>query len=438
MINLLLTPYSLGLLFLGVVVLYFFPSGGVFAAYNGGLLVLLLADFALLPSGRDISVKRGMEEIISLGDEERITVTARLTKTGNRRFRIWGRDEIPPRVKGQPREIELHYRGGGRFEGEYGIYPLCRGDHYFGKINLRCRGPLGMLKRQYSFSPENSLVKVYPLPGFRGKGGMFVPPSLMKQAGLRTSRMVSLGTEFESLREYVPDDDYRQINWKASARCNHLVSNQYQVEKSQNLVLVFDAGRIMMTETGSWNKLDYALNSGLLMGYHALVHGDRLGAMAYADKVEAYLPPDARRSQIRRIAHSLYRLQPRRIEPDYSSAFVYLSRRQNKRSLVCVFTDLVDSKASTELIENVQFLSRKHLVLFVVMGDRYLVETAGGDIKKTSDVYRKAVAEEYLLEREQGMAYLRNRGVEVVEMLPGDDPMKLVGRYLEIKSRFRL
>ncbi len=434
----LLAPPALILAGAGALLVYFYPDPAVVIAFNLALLLAVALDFALLPPPGDVAVQRCVGNILTVGEAADVVVEARINGKRRRRLRLQGKDEPPEHFTAAPRLLFLQGRGGQRFCAAYRVTPERRGDFIFGRFNLRCRGYMGLAIRQYAFSPDCASVKVYPRLNLPSRRELFAPASSLNQPGQRRTRLISMGTEFECLREYVPDDDYRQINWKASARSRKLISNQYQVEKSQNLLLVFEAGRMMLTETGSLNKLDHALHAGLQLAYAALLSGDRVGAMAFADSICAYLPPDSRKDQVRKIAGALYRLQPQRVEPDYGGAFSYLAHRQKKRSLICVFTDLVDSRASAGLIESAVALGKRHLLLFTVVGDNYLPAVAAAEIRRTGDVYRKAVAEQYLLEREQGIAFLRNRGVEVLELPPGTDPAHLVGRYLEIKSRYRL
>lgn len=435
----LLTPLSLLLLGAGGALLYFAPNAAVFASVNGALLILVAVDFCLLPSGREIEAVRTVKEIISAGEPAAVIVQLRISgRKGRRISGIRGKDEIPDGFESSSRELPLIREQENSYRGEYSVLSRRRGDFYFGRFNLRCRGPLGLVIRQYALDPGNGPVRVYPGLKLVPRHELFALRTSRRQPGLRASRLISLGTEFETLKEYTPDDDYRQINWKASARSGKLITNHYQVEKSQNLILVFEAGRMMMTETGGFDKLDHALNAGLLLGFYALSSGDLVGAMAFSDSVKTYLPPGSHREQIRKISRALYRLQPRRVEPDYGRAFIYLANRQKKRSMVCIFTDLVDIRASGELIENALILSKRHLVLFVVVGDGFLHRTISGEITRPLEVYRKAVVEQYLLEREQGMAYLRNRGVDVVELLPGTDPAIVINRYINMKGGVRL
>lgn len=434
----LLTPPALALAGAGAVLLYFCPYPAVMIAFNLALLLALALDFALLPPPGDIDVQRHIDAILAVSETAEVVVEVRVRGKGGKGLRLQGKDEPPDHFSAAPRLLFLEEQGGQKYCASYRAVPERRGDFSFGRFNLRCRGSLGLVIRQYAFSAECASIKVYPRLSLLSRRELFAPASALIQPGLRSSRLVSMGTEFECLREYVPDDDYRQINWKASARSRKLISNQYQVEKSQNLLLVFEAGRMMLTETGSLNKLDHALHAGLQLGYAALLSGDRVGAMSFARSIGAYLPPESRAGQIRKIAGALYPLQPQRVEPDYGGAFSYLAHRQKKRSLICVFTDLVDSRASAELIESAVALGKRHLLLFTLVGDNYLPAVAAAEIRRTGDVYRKAVAEQYLLEREQGIAFLRNRGVEVLELPPGADPAQLVGRYLAIKSRSML
>lgn len=428
-------PPALALAGAGAVLLYFFPYPAVAVTFNLILLLAIVLDFTMLPPPGDIVVQRSVDAVLAVNERADVVVEVRIKGKGKRALRLQGKDEPPEHFSAAPRLLPLQEKGGRKYGASYRVIPERRGDFIFGRFNMRCRGFMGLVIRQYAFIPDCASVKVYPRLNLFSRRELFIPSSILDQPGLRRSRLVSMGTEFECLREYVPDDDWRQINWKASARSQRLISNQYQVEKSQNLLLVFEAGRMMLTESGSLNKLDHALHAGLQLGHAALLSGDRVGAMAFAESICAYLPPESRPGQTGKIAGTLYRLQPRRVEPDYGAAFSYLAHRQKKRSLICVFTDLVDSRASAGLIESALALSKRHLLLFALVGDNYLAAAASAEIRCTGDVYRKAVVEQYLLEREQGIAFLRKGGVEVLELPPGADPAQLVGRYLAIKGR---
>ncbi len=430
-------PPALALSAAFVALLFLYPSAGLFFLLNGLLLLLILVDYNLAPGAFNLVAERRLNPVLTLGEESRVAIKLRLQEPTWKRFRgIKLKDEPPPGLEAIS-SAALSHTGPRHCLAEYTLIPARRGDFCFGRVNLRCRGPLGLAVRQVSLEAEQSKVKVYPALGL-SRRGLSDYLWTLRQAGQRPSRLISAGTEFEYLREYTPDDDYRQINWKASARQGKLVSNHYQVEKSQNLLLVFEAGRSMLAESGGRSKLDLALEAGLRLGSAALLGGDLVGAMAFAEEVVTYLPPDSRGGQIRKIAASLYTLHPRRVEPAYRKALIYLAQRQKKRAMICIFSDLIDRRASLELVDAVLALAKRHLILLVTLADHSLDQILEADAVNVETAYRKAVAEQYLTEREQGMAFLRNRGVEVLEMAPKGDPAVLINRYLELKSRLKI
>ena len=195
----------------------------------------------------------------------------------------------------------------------------------------------------------------------------------------------------------------------------------------------------MMSGAGQkLTKLDHAINASLLLGYVGVNRDDKVGLLAFTDRVKLYLPPRRGQPQLQKILAALYNLQPEVVESDYRAACQYISLKNRKRSLVCIFTDLIDEAASHELITYVASLTKIHLVMCVVMLDSSLAGQAAKIPTDSQAVYEKGVALAVLRHREKAISILKNRGVVVVSVPPEELSISTINKYLEIKSLSKL
>ena len=359
-------------------------AGGI-AAWVAALLVLALlvaavADWRLAGDVARVEARREVADKLSLGAWNPVRLVLR-NGTG-RSLQLDVRDVYPPplAVRLEDRELptvptpsgvarwrSLDPGGGpgaavavpGRLPGPlapgeetvltYRLWPRERGDFAFGGLYLRAAGPLGFVRRSYAVPGTDTRVRVYPNLRQVRRFELLARRGAELEAGQRARRVPGASTEFERLREYVPDDEYRWINWKASARRGRLIVNQYEAERSQNLVLMIDAGRLMaarvddaagdgaeaLTEgelpTGL-AKLDHALNAALLLGYVGTLRGDRVALLHYTDEVRTFLPPGRGRRTFLKMVDALYNLRAEPVEPDHGRAFGYLAARNLRRS----------------------------------------------------------------------------------------------------------
>jgi uncharacterized protein (DUF58 family) len=325
----------------------------------------------------------------------------------------------------------------------YHLRPVKRGDYHFGDLNMRWGGPLGLYVRQATYKLA-APVKVYPNIYAIRRYELLVQRDQLAEMGLKNVRLRGEGTAFESLRDYTPDDPYRTINWKATARRGKPISTDYEPERSQRVIILLDIGRMMRSairvdDPGgeAWNmaKVDFVINSVLLLSYVASRKGDQVGLMVFADQVTQYIPPAPGSAHFQKLLEAMYALTSQPVEADYSRAVMFLRAKQKKRALVVMFTDLSGARASETLLANMPRLTPQHVPLLVTIRDPVL-DTEAAQLPTESDaVYRRAVAEQLIDERRLLLDNLQRRGVMTLDVDAAHLSVDVVNRYLQIKRR---
>lgn len=401
-------------------------------AYALLILILFFVDWRVTGSLARFDVERIHENKLSLGVQNAIKLHVRNRSRRGTRLRV--RDEAPEEFHIETRVMEGNVTPLGMWSHIYHVQPLRRGDYTFGNITLRWLGPLGLVYRQGTVQAKKS-VKVYPNLMDVRKYDLMLRKNRLQEMGLRHTRMFGEGTEFERLREYLPDDEYRRINWKATARRHRPVTVQYQTERSQTVIAVLDTGRMMQSPVADIAKLDYAVNAVLFLGYVATGKGDRVGVMSFADDVSHYLAPRQGRGQFYRMLEVLYAVDAQQVEPNYRKALTYLAVKQRRRALVVIFTDLSSGASLDSLVAQVSLLARSSLPLVVTISDPD-VHTAADQIPVNSlSAYQRASAATMLDERRLVLDTLRKRGVLTLDVPANQLSLAVINRYLELKGK---
>jgi uncharacterized protein (DUF58 family) len=255
------------------------------------------------------------------------------------------------------------------------------------------------------------------------------------ELGLRATRQLGRGSEFERLRDYSPDDDYRRINWQATARRGKPISVEFQTERSQTLIALLDTGRMMRSPVGEIAKLDYAINATLLLGYVAAQKGDRVGLLAFDDQPHTWVAPRSGKAQFHRLLSQLYAVESQPVEPDYSAAVAYVATKQARRGLVLLFSDLTGALYTQTLAAQLAHLQRRHLVLFITMRDPTVQAMAHQTVDDSSTLYTRTVAERLLEERQRTLEGLGRQGVLTLDVSADELSIAVINRYLELKAR---
>jgi uncharacterized protein (DUF58 family) len=394
--------------------------------------VAVLADSRRAPGPDRLTVSREHDEILSAGRANPIAVHIGMNSPAPPLPAVV-RDESPPRLAAEGAVGRLGIPGTLR----YTVTPVGRGEERFGATVVRCPGPWRLGLRQSSVGGGETVrvdadlaaIRIYEALARRGQ---------LAELGVRTQRRPGEGTEFERIREAVPDDPQRLINWRATARTGRLMASELIPERAQPVIVCLDHGRLMGVGAGSLIKLDHAVNAGLLLIHVALATGDRVGLFAFADRVTATLPARPGRLQMRRFLDAVRPLTAGEVESDYDEALAELSRWQRRRALVVIFTDVLDPDQGQALVRQCARLARQHLPLVVTVRDPALEDTARARPQDAASTYARAVASGLIADREQTLSLLRRSGVETLDADARTLSPRLVNRYLELKRRSRL
>lgn len=425
-----------------LVLLALFPLGLAVAALLDHTLIYpmlavdlgiaLIAGFdALLARKPLVTVRRHAPGVFSIGKPN--VVTLEVKSTARRRLAVSVTDDLFATAESADLPLELDLPAGGRETARYRVVPSRRGAHAIGAHHVRYPSPFGFWIRQITI-PAELPVKVYP-----DVQAVRAYELLARQdrdpAAQRSSRRRGGESEFERLREYRRGDEFRSIDWKATARRQKLISREYQLESNQNLLFVLDAGRLMTARSLGLSLFDHALNATLMLSHIAARGGDRVGLLAFADEVKSYAPPARGAGAARQIIQAGYDLHPELVESSYGAAFEHIGLRMRKRSLVVLFTQVVDDVAAAALLKMMRGVLPRHLPLMVLLRDVEiddLVEGAG------VDPYVRGAAAELVSFHDRLVRDLKKHGALVLDVSPAELTPKLINRYLEIKARHLL
>jgi uncharacterized protein (DUF58 family) len=401
------------------------------AALFVAAVAAVVVDGRRAPSRRGMRVRREHDDPLSVGRANPVRV--RVDVDGGGRHRALVRDEHPPEMRASVEVSRMWIPG----ETGYTLTPPVRGRRDFGRTAVRVEGPWGLGWRQTSLGdpapvrvdPDLSAVRSYEALARRGQ---------LAEMGVRTLRRPGEGTEFERVRDAVPDDPPRAINWRATARSGRLMASELVPERSQPVIVCLDHGRLMGVGAGELTKLDHAINAALLLVHVALRTGDRAGLLAFDDRVTVALSPRAGRGQMRAVLDALQPLRAGQIEADYDEAFSYLSRWQRRRALLAIFTDVLDPDQGAALLRQCARLRGRHLPLVITVRDPALDDAARERPADAAGAYGRAVAGGLLADRDASLGILRRSGVDTLDADARTLSPRLVNRYLEMKRRARL
>ncbi len=406
--------------------------------FDGCVILLFLADAAFAwrgPRGGRLAVRRDRPARLSLGVDNEIVVV--LDNHSRVRLTLAVRDEVPPGVRAEPDLQHTVVPALGQSRLPYRLLPTQRGNFSFGDVSVRCRGPLGLAFVDHR-RPAGEAVQVYPNLLEIRRYEALVRTTLVRAGGYRAKRLPGAGREFSHFRDYTPDDDYRQISWKATARRHKPITAVFEAEHSQDVIFCLDIGRMMAARVGTLTKLDHAINALLMLTHVSQTFQDNLGLLIFSYSVHLYLPPAKGRSQHAKFLQALYSVKPEYCYVNYREAFNTLIGRHPKRALTMVFTDLLDATASKEYLEAAALLRRFHLPLTLAVADVPLQNLAAEQPRDAEHLYNVLTARDLLAGRSEMLRSLERQGVLVLDTAPERLTIDAVNRYLALKTGMQM
>ncbi|HSB55929.1 MAG TPA: DUF58 domain-containing protein [Gemmatimonadales bacterium] len=364
-----------------------------------------------------------------------LSVTYRWSHPFRRRLVVWVKELFPPALEPAGEgERQLTIDPGMTRREDIDVRPRHRGKGTGGRLYLRLLSPWGLVWRQVRRDlPWQATV----YPNLVGASLRSLPTQSQRrrEAGFRNVRRLGEGRLFESLKEWVPGEDTRNIDWKATARRGKVMARQYEDERRQQVLIVIDAGRMLTAEVDGRARLESVVEAALHLAHSAEEHDDNIGLMVFADEVQQFIPPARGRRALRAVLDALASIEGKLVEPNYPAAFAFLAARNRKRALTVLFTDVIDRTASEALVAQVGTLRPRHLPLAVALRDPSLERLATVRPHTTGEAYERAAAEELLQSREDALAEMRARGILVLDVPPAGASKAVVDQYNTLKRR---
>lgn len=395
-------------------------------------LLILLTEIVILYWRRGIQARRSCSDRFSNGDDN--VVRVHIDNAFPYKVKVEVIDEIP--FVFQRRDICFKATVDAKDSTtiEYKLKPKERGVYGFGNIRTFATVGLGMVSRRFTTKAKCD-VKVYPSYLMLRQYELLAMSNNLQELGIKKIRRVGHNTDFEQIKEYVQGDDYRTINWKASARRHALMVNVYQDERSQNIYNVIDRGRVMQQAFDGMTLFDYAINASLVLSYVAIRKDDKAGLITFDERFETFIPASKQSGQMETLMDSLYAQKTSFGETDYFSLCVHVDKHINRRSLLVLYTNFSDMVSMRRQMSYLQQLARKHVVLVVFFLDKEQQEFIDTPAVDVEDYYRHVIAEKFSYEKRLIVSTLRQNGIYSLLTTPDQLSVNIINKYLELKAR---
>lgn len=401
-----------------------------------GLIILLAFTFLdiliLFFTKTGINAERVLPEKLSNGDENPIKISIDNYHT----FPVYARiiDEIPEQFQVRNFRIDRKLAASATHTLEYDLRPTQRGEYYFGKLNIFISSALGLVSKRYIFS-DDAMVPTYPSFLQLRKYDLMAFSHRLHQYGIKKIRRIGHTMEFEQIKEYVQGDDLRTLNWKATAKKNQLMVNQFQDEKSQPVYSVIDKGRVMKMPFEGLSLLDYAVNATLVISNVVLKKQDKAGMFTFSKKVENIVVAERRSSQMGLILETLYNIETDFFESDFSRLYADIKRSITNRSLILLYTNFETLDGLHRQLPYLKGIAKNHLLVVIFFKNTELNNLIQNRAETIQQVYDKVIAEKFAFEKRLIVNELRKYGIYSILTTPENLTVDTINKYLEIKAR---
>lgn len=376
--------------------------------------------------------QRILPEKLSNGDENPVKIDIK----NNYSFKVKVRviDEIPFQFQKRDFMIEKNIKSGKNSFFQYILEPKERGIYNFGGLNIFVSSPLGFVSKRFSFQKDANLP-AYPSFIHLRKYELMAIQSEFLLGGIKKIRKLGHTMEFEQIKDYVPGDDIRTINWKATSKANRLMVNQFQDEKSQRIFMLIDTGRTMKMPFNGLSLLDYSINATMALSHIILKKGDRAGMMTFSKKTENKIAADNKSGQLRKISESLYHIKTDFFESDFSRLYQDVKYSLNQRSLLLLFTNFETLDGLNRQLKYLRGIAKNHLLVVVFFKNSELQTLIHKNPESMQEIYDEIIAEKFEFEKKLIIQELRKYGIYTVYTLPENLNIDVINKYLEIKAR---
>ncbi len=399
-------------------------------------LLVVLTDGLLHYKGNNtIEAKRLLNDKLSNGDVNKIQI--KIKSLYNFKIKISVIDEIPFQFQKRDFYEQVEIAPKEHIFLNYSLLPTQRGVYKFGAINIFVVSPIGLIKKRFRFA-HNQTVKVYPSIQQLKKYDFIALQSKYAHLGLKKIRRIGHTLEFEQIKEYVIGDDIRSINWKATAKQDQIMVNQYQDEKSQPVYCVIDTSRVMKMPFSGLKLLDYAINSSLALSNIALKKKDKVGLITYEDKVKISLPAKNTKQQLQQILERLYGINTNFRDSDFSALYAHVSKKISQRSLLLLYTNFEHISALERQLPYLKALNKKHVLVVIFFNNTELEKFKEYRALNLGEIYEQTIAAQFIQEKKQMQIELSKHGIQCVLTNPQNLSINTINKYLEIKAKHLL
>lgn len=420
--------------------LYVLPAAtAVVLAIDLILVIAILIDSFTIPKSKQLIVTREMRSVATRGERHPIEIS--VTNRSKRTLTMQIQEDLDQSIEVDQDVIDATVDPKSRISFTIHITPSKRGEYTLQYVHLTVVSRFGLWKRFYKIGPRETL-RVYPALKQISRYAMYARMNRMSLLGLRRTRRAGTDNEFERLRDYNPDDNFKAIDWRATSRRMKLTVKDFQSNQSQRIIFMIDCGRMMVNESDGFSLFDAAIDSALTLGYVALARHDQVGLMCFNNQVVRWVPPKSGRSHLNTMVHAVHDVEPELTESRFDEAFLHLHRHCRKRSLVVLITNLIDDRNASSVEGQVKHLVGKHLPMTVLFRDSELFGPADAVVSQKSlvnvddvQLYRAAAASDILLWREKVLVDMKNSGVLTLDVFPEDLTAPLINEYLRIKAQ---
>jgi uncharacterized protein (DUF58 family) len=414
------------------------PPGGYFLTIglvNLALLLVGLSDAIRAGKVTTVQLSREHPSVVSLETEAELTWV--LHNPSQRSLRVAFCDDLLPSFAAPFRSAAVTVKSGATARISTTIRPTRRGRFVLEGATVRLRGPLGLMARQGRVSVP-SVLHVHPAFRSAKEAELRIRKARVLEVGLRSVKGLGTGTEFEQLRDYSPDDEFRRIDWAASARTGRPIVKTYRPERNQSVVVLLDNGRVMASMVEGVPRLEHAMDAAMALTFVASHLGDKVGLVTFDQEVRSVLAPARHHHQTAMAAEAMYALHTVYAESDYREAFRQTLSRFRRRALLVVLTDLSEEAMNESFIPAMPLVLRRHLVVVAAVQDPAVQSWAKSAGDEAETAYRSSAAIAELARRERLARRLRGMGVHVVDAPAGKLGAELSDAYLQLKSAGRL